>query len=291
FLFVIDSSGSMSDEQDNVIASFPGFIDTITQSLAAQDFHIMVVSTDNGEDSGLSNMCNGDVCNCTPAPACCASKCKGSVMTCSGFACDDLPVGPCDYVYGGGRVYNAVGDDCGLAGGLRYMQSSQPDVEATFECVGDVGTYGSGKEKPMLAASEAISAAMVAPGACNEGFLRDDAILVLTFITDEEDDENDNGSPGGPADWYSALVARKGGDASAIVTLGLVGDSNLPNGLCPADVDPQMDGAVPAPRLQSFVSMFEYGVIGSVCASDYTPFFVDAVSVIDFACDSFEPPE
>src|SRR5690242_21671906 len=31
FLFVIDNSGSMADEQDNLIASFPGFIDTIQQ--------------------------------------------------------------------------------------------------------------------------------------------------------------------------------------------------------------------------------------------------------------------
>lgn len=28
----------------------------------------------------------------------------------------------------------------------------------------------------------------------------------------------------------------------------------------------------------------------SICANDYTPFFHDAVSVIDTACDVFEPP-
>jgi hypothetical protein len=37
FLFVIDNSGSMADEQDNLIASFPGFIATIQQTLMAQD--------------------------------------------------------------------------------------------------------------------------------------------------------------------------------------------------------------------------------------------------------------
>jgi hypothetical protein len=42
---------------------------------------------------------------------------------------------------------------------------------------------------------------------------------------------------------------------------------------------------------QAVVSgMFPNGVLGSVCALDYTPFFIKAVDVIDFACDNFEPP-
>ena len=153
-----------------------------------------------------------------------------------------------------------------------------------------VGTYGSGDERPMLAATSALSPEQNGPGGCDEGFLRDDAILVLTIITDEEDDGN--GSPGAPADWYNAVVAAKNGDEKAVVVLGLVGDSNLPNATCAPGGDPNGDGqgAEPAPRLQSFVQMFSNGVVGSVCAPDYTPFFLEAVSVIDLACDEFEPP-
>ena len=36
FLFVIDNSGSMGDNQDNLIASFPGFINTIAQTLTTK---------------------------------------------------------------------------------------------------------------------------------------------------------------------------------------------------------------------------------------------------------------
>ncbi|MCA9688513.1 MAG: hypothetical protein KC636_02820, partial [Myxococcales bacterium] len=262
FLFVIDNSGSMVDEQAQLIASFPGFIDTITSTLAASDFHIMTVGTDNGENTGLAGNCGNGVCNCTPAPTCCQAACVGNITSCQGFSCDDLPITACSFEYGSGRIYGADGALCGLPDGQSFMTSAQPDLEATFECIANIGTYGSGKEKPMLASSEAISPTTVGPGGCNEGFLRDDAILVLTFITDEEDDPNDNGSPGDPADWYATILARKGDDPGAVVVLGLVGDSNLPGGLCPVDVDPQMDGADPAPRLQSFVDMFEGGVIG-----------------------------
>ena len=47
FLFVIDNSGSMGEFQDNLVANFPGFIETIQNELdEAQDYHIMVVDTD-----------------------------------------------------------------------------------------------------------------------------------------------------------------------------------------------------------------------------------------------------
>ncbi|MCY1010753.1 hypothetical protein OV079_35360 [Nannocystis pusilla] len=69
FLFVVDNSGSMADEQANLIASFPGFIDTITNTLSAKDYHIMAVSTDNGMNTGLSSTCTNGSCNCTPPPS------------------------------------------------------------------------------------------------------------------------------------------------------------------------------------------------------------------------------
>jgi hypothetical protein len=112
------------------------------------------------------------------------------------------------------------------------------------------------------------------------------------IITDEEDTNTDDpgeGSPGEPADWYNAVVAAKGGVPTAAVVLGLVGDGNRPGGLCPPLGGIYDDAADPAPRLQAFVEMFPRGVIGSVCASDYTPFFLEAVSVIDHACEEFVP--
>ena len=147
-------------------------------------------------------------------------------------------------------------------------------------------------------------------GECNEGFLRDDALLVVTLITDEEDDsldgllgdppldgsclpsDDDFNSFGSPASWKQAIVGAKGGDEEAVVVLALVGDCDI-GGACPGmTYDPGGDhfGAEPAPRLRSFASSFVYGSVGPVCAADYEPFFTDAVGVIDNACDNFEPP-
>ena len=292
FLFVVDNSGSMAGEQMNLITSFPGFIDTITQTLGAKDYHIMVVSTDDGKSTGKMSQCINGKCSCSPAPVCCQNACANGT-TCNGFDCNNLPIGVCDTLYGTGKQYDASGKHCGLLDDRRYMLDTQPDVTAAFECIADVGTYGSGDEKAMHAAGEALSKPLNAPGGCNDGFLRDDAILVLTFITDEEDEhDKGKGSPGDPPDWYSAVVAAKNGDPESIVVLGLLGDSNLPNGVCAPGVDPNNNGngAEAGPRLQQFTQMFPHGVIGSVCAADYTPFFVQAVGVIDTVCDQFDPP-
>jgi hypothetical protein len=166
---------------------------------------------------------------------------------------------------------------------LPFMTDRQPDLETAFACVARVGTDGSAIEEPMDSVMQATSAPLNAPGRCNEGFLRDDAVLVVTFITDEEDRRSEDDPP----DWRETLLGVKAGNDDALVVLGLVGDNNVDGGLiggpCRA-VD--ADGA---PRLQEFVRSVD-GVLGSVCAPDYTGFFQTAVGSIDSACSDFVPP-
>jgi hypothetical protein len=294
FLFVIDNSGSMQDEQANLIASFPLFIQTIEDTLVdAQDYHIMAVGTDNGQGTGLSSTCTNGVCTCTPAPVCCVNACSGGFATsCNGFPCDSLPITACDTEYGTGKMYDADGTYCELEGDQRYMTQTQPDIAGTFQCIANVGTYGSGEERPMQAMLAAASDANNTAGGCNEGFLRDDAILVVVFITDEEDDGTD-GSVGDPSAWFADLVALKNGDETAIVMMGLYGDAFL-GGLCPVGSDPGNGdpGAEDGMRLHEFTTMFEHGIPGSVCgtSADYSDYFTDAVAVIDTTCSDFNPP-
>ena len=297
FLFVIDNSGSMQDEQANLLGAFPLFIQTIEDTLVdAQDFHIMAVSTDNGQNTGLSSSCiNGD-CSCTPAPVCCQNACSnGSAVSCNGFPCDSLPITACDTEYGTGKMYDANGTYCMLADDRRYMLDTQNDIPGTFQCIANVGTYGSGEERPMQAMLAAVNDSNNGSGGCNDGFLRDDAILVVVFITDEEDDIEDMGSVGDPTSWYADLVAAKNGDPSAVVMMGLYGDSFLPGGICPPGGDPGngQPGAEDALRLHEFTTMFDNGIPGSVCGSstDYSTYFLDAVAVIDTTCEEFNPPD
>jgi len=296
FLFVIDNSNSMADEQSSLIASFPGFIAAIEETLTADDYHIMTISTDDGYAGDGEEECGFGVqdCLCAPAPTCCQDLCDSLFAddrTCNGTPCDGFTVDNCEFRYGSGRQYDQYGKRCPIADGRRYMLADQPDLVSTFACAAGIGVWGSGDERPMQSVQAAIGAAQNGPGGCNDGFLRDDAILVLVLITDEEDDnlEADEGSPGEPAGWYETIVAAKHGIPDAAVVLGLVGDGNLPGGLCPLAWDPDMDGGQAAPRLQSFVQMFPLHVLGSVCSADYTPFLLEAVDVIDTACDSFVP--
>lgn len=291
FLFIVDSSGSMLDEQQSLIASFPGFIDTIRNTLDAQNYHVMVISTDDGTNTGLNSSCGNGACTCTPAPVCCENSCRGG-NTCNGFDCNNLPIGPCDKTWGTGKQYDANGNSCNLADNRRYMLDSQPNVDQAFSCVANVGTYGGGDERPMLAMQHALSDALNDPGGCNEGFLRDDAILVITVITDEEDDNGGGmGSPGGPVDWIQTVIDAKAGAEEAAVVLALVGDSGVAGGICPpGGIGGGVTGAEDSPRLRQFAQGFTHGHVGSVCSADYSAFFEQAVSFIDASCTDFVPP-
>ncbi|MCA9682620.1 MAG: hypothetical protein KC457_10525, partial [Myxococcales bacterium] len=109
FLFVIDNSGSMGDNQQNLIGSFPGFIQKIQETIAEVDsYHIMVVDTDE--------YWNDCTIECAfPFPVCTFGGVDG---------CDGAPT-VCDETLGAG-VNFPLGDDasnkyCGLTGGQRYI--------------------------------------------------------------------------------------------------------------------------------------------------------------------------
>jgi hypothetical protein len=279
FLFVVDNSGSMVDEQQNLINSFPGFISEIQQTLMAQDYQILVADTDAGGGGGcLQSVC----CNVNCNQWCASCQAQGCTCQCNGQACPAVPNEECDETLGAGKTESSAGADCGIEGGSRYMVDGQPDLADTFACVAVVGTGGDGNERPMEASIEAVTS-LIPQGKCNEGFLRDDAILVVTVITDEEDLQK---SMGDPASWKQALVAAKNGNEKAVVPLALVGDSDMQQAVCPPY---DQDGAEGAPRLRQWAESFPYGSWGSVCTPDYTDFFHDAVSVIDTACDDFIP--
>jgi hypothetical protein len=268
----------MTDEQMNLAASFPGFIDIIQQQTMVDDFHIMAVDTDA---AGFSE---------------CALLCQ-FFPDCNGVPCGMIPMGgACDDTLGAGKTKSYTGVDCGIANGLRYITQGQADLANTFSCAAQVGTQGSGDEMAIEAMLAAIGAQLNAPMACNDGFMRDDAILVITLITDEsnrafgEDAQNETPTPGTPDGWYQSVISEKAGNDNAVVVLGLIGDNDQPDAICqPLDLNTST-GAEEAPDLRQFVLSFGNGVVGSVCEPDYAPFFSSAVSVIESACDDFVPP-
>lgn len=257
-LFVVDNSGSMAEEQSKVIANFPTFSNQVQTQLAdVESYQLAVVSTDS-YDTGSSDLnVNSD------NPAC--------------------------QVIGAAITRSDAGTCTPYAEGHRFM-TDMDDLDTKFACAADLGTGGSGEEKVGDAIVHALDAAMVGPAGCNDGFLRDDALLVIVVLTDEDDAEH---SAGGPIDWYNAVVAAKGGQADNVVVLSLVWDDSngnpyncTSNGLPPLIPGDQEYGET----IVEFTNMFTNGSVGNICADDYGPFFADAISVIDSACDGFTPP-
>jgi hypothetical protein len=284
FLFVVDNSLSMGDEQNNLEASFPEFIATIQSDVVA-DYHVMVVDTDNQDkwDEELfechDSKCDGE----DPGEEC------GVIPPQDEWLCGMLPsIDQCDPVLGVGVDHDDTDDrnSCNIAGGKRWFDDQQPNVGSTFSCIANL-YEGNNPEQTMLAVTEALEPDKVGPGGCNQGFLRDDAVLVVTFISDEEDDTE---SPGNPQVWHDTLLALKGGNETAIVVLGLLGDTGLPNAICPPDSVPGSNGGEYSPRLIEYVDSWgSRGLWGSVCSPNYGPFFEQAVALIDMACEEYEP--
>lgn len=252
-LFVIDNSGSMAGEQAALVASFPGFVTGMQQQLEAADsYHVGVVTTD-------------DYANNEPG---CTSI--GNLVTQTGG--DDSSMAVCSP----------------FSSGARYLDDTEPDLTDKFSCVGRVGTVGDGDERAIQALLRSLAIDQNGPGGCNEGFIRDDALLVIVIISDEDDQLEEcvpligclpaDGSPGSPPEWFQNILSLKHNIPDNIVVLSVVGQEN---NSCGAEI---------ATRIIQFTNNFVNSSIGDICAQSYDGFFTDAISIVDGACDDFVPP-
>lgn len=267
FLFVIDSSESMTAHQTNLVDSFPGFVEAMQGAVTAEDWHVMVVDTDAQWGGGAcANACS-TLGSCPEEPA---------------FACDTPPPELCDIAIGAGIVapfgQASSNTACEIGGDTRYIGAGAADLLDAFTCIATVGVDGNSEERTADALVAAIDPALSAADGCNEGFLRNDAILVITIITDEADAD----STGMPADWFDAIVEAKNGDPNAIVMLGLLPDADVDAPMCDDD---DVGGVV-----AELVDMFPANRRASVCEAAYGPFLAESVSVIAETCTDFIPP-
>jgi len=278
FLFVIDDSGSMRDNQESLVAAFPGFIQAIEEQVAGTDHHIMVVDSDESPAWLCEEFLDGGHCAGTNVQP----------TDCNGYVCGSIDALDACATTLGGAVVHPVGGyasnmDCGFAPDRRYLTSDDDDIATKFACAATVGISGNGDEFPMTAMVDAVGGPLGAKGACNEGFLRDDAILVVTVVSDDSASmfaPDDDASAGNPQVWFDGLVAAKNDDVDAIAVIGLV----------PYDDTSCVFENVETERFVDFVELFgDKGVLGSVCAGDYAELFADTIAVIDATCNEFEP--
>ena len=152
-LFVVDNSGSMAQEQASLAANLPGLLDQVAASAGAvPDLHIGVVSSSVGIGDFSCQGCNygGDrgLLQVTPRIDGCSPP--------TGHFIEDAPGGEVNY---------------------------SGTLADTFSCIALLGTAGCGFEQHLESMKQALDGSN--PG--NAGFLRDDAMLAIVILADEDD--------------------------------------------------------------------------------------------------------
>lgn len=226
FLFVVDNSGSMCEEQDNLTRNFQAFSDFLFEELGASaDYRIAVTSTDMNPD-------NGERGRFLAKPAFpveslnCQDEETGEPKVPNTADCQELvDNGELDPIIKSG-VEGNIGTNCNAADPEAQAACAKADLERKFRCLATLGTQGDGFEKGLEALRVSLSCdgpngptyqngQLVSPGkfgpccvpveergrtvlrynaACEIGendaepeFLRPDAVLVVIIVSDEDD--------------------------------------------------------------------------------------------------------
>jgi len=145
--------------QDNLIRNFPSFLTRLMDPPGLPDLHIAVISTDMGAGDGSIASCD-------------ATGGKNGIFqhTARG-TCTSTGLDP-------GATY--IADD----GTIRNYTGNLADV---FACVAALGEQGCGFEHQLAAITRALGADGNPPPIENQGFLREDAYLVIVMLTNEDD--------------------------------------------------------------------------------------------------------
>ena len=255
-LISVDASSSMESEIESLPPTFIAIKDILRQEVGdgIEDFHVAVM-------------------NACPDPA---------------------------YMHnwGAGRT------DCNFPTGRNYLDSTvDTNIDSLFSCVVDIplqdealdekggrnGGYNDSPdfcadgpdedEQPALTCAEAIQ-----PGVSqNAGFVRDDAILLLVAITDEDEALANIGSP---QQIHDRILAAKGGNEEVVTFLGIGGDG------CQSAYDG--DNVFNSRDLRDTANAFgTRGLFRTMCGNGdpIRDAFEEALTtVVDQACRDFIPP-
>lgn len=231
-LFVIDDSQSMCQEQTALAANFARLADFFFERLGSEaDLRIAVTSTDLAESDGrlLSEVPIGAGVACPEA--------EPLELDCADIDDPILATGP----------EGNVGRDCGGLSGTEATACVRADLDRRFRCLAHRGAGGGSREKGLEAMRRALScdgpnAARFGacctpdgfdPACAGEGprpaFLRPDALLVVVFVSDEDDcsTRGDNPKQSGLAICRDAGLTDRDGDG--------VPDAFADPALCAAD--------------------------------------------------------
>ena len=261
-LFVIDDSGSMREEQSNLSANFPQFanvINSFTTELGRPiDYRLAVSTTGVSRDLSFAGRGGGDA----------------------------------ERQFGADGALQ--GSDCATS--RPWLERRDQNIEDTFTCMANVGINWPGVEMPLEAVRLAIQD-RVSDGS-NANFFREDALLGVVFLTDENDcswRETNGNYIGGDSiqgfcdtrpesihtyiDALDTFKEDRGRWATAVIA-GL------------SDCSSELGDASRATRLLDFAQQTgDNAVTSSICEGDLSTALEEALQTFDAACDNFPPLE
>ncbi|HVV16939.1 MAG TPA: hypothetical protein VHH90_07020 [Polyangia bacterium] len=176
-LFMVDDSSSMDQMQAKLKEQLPLFMQTLQAAPGGlPDIHIAVVSSDMGVPSDAA------------IESCTRYGDQGMFRAAAQGGCQATTLAP-------GATFLSA------SGGIANFTGSISDV---FQCIAVLGASGCGFENQLASIDRALGADGQGPApAQNAGFLRDDAILAIVLLTNEDDCSapsntkvySENGSP------------------------------------------------------------------------------------------------
>lgn len=270
FLFVLDRHEGAQLYWERLAEGLAAFRSDLLAAFDSFDMHFMTV--DGFAAWGLPG---------------CHDLCADTNMCAQGpgdFPCDGYDqLTACDQVRGAGLTYPAgfaaSNHRCELAGGKRYIQTSlEPDVATALECITTTGYSNIGGAHAEWSMVAALEPAINHQGGCNEGFLRDDALLVIVFFWRNFDDW---AYLGDPHNWAEKVIAAKGGDPGKVAVIGLITDrtAEAPT-VCPGP----SDGSYSSYAEKFLYFFIEHYIHGSLCAADYRPYFDAGLALVMDLC-------
>jgi len=273
-LFLVGQSEFMAPHYGKLVKSLPSFVEVLENQLSEFDPHILVPRRRNTWGAPVSCPIGQETC---PEDGGCAELDEPN------YPCWALytpgAVTPCDRTVGAGVVFTAGKEasnkPCELVDDRRYIHAEEPDILEAFMCVASEG-HSVGVDGEGWAAGRAVSPELAGPGGCNEGFLRDDALLLLVMVSLG----TDSGSPYNPYVWANTILDAKGGEQDAIFALGIFADNDTPDPIC----DWPWNGG--QRQLRSMLLNFEHVLFGSLCESStaYESHYASTAEVILDVC-------
>ena len=166
--------------------------------------------------------------------------------------------------------------DCGLD--QPWIVAPSDDLEESFACLAAT-TAASTLETTSRNAAEALT------DPDNAGFLRDDSVVFVVMLTDEDT----LGLGATRVQEHQLLLSAVGGDRSRLVVLAIAGDPGVfeaPKTTCAGPYGT----ASPGRRLGSVVATFgDRGITSDICAGNLAQTFDEALDELVHACVSFVP--